>query len=139
MPEKPFFVINADVLTNADFVELLNFHIEKGSIATMCVRKFEQQVPYGVIKSDESASIRSIHEKPSFSFDVNAGIYMLNPEVITNIPKNEYLDMTELFEILMSCNNCFSFNLSDYWLDIGQEDDYRKANIDMEYYQLIKS
>jgi len=133
--KQPFFVINADVLTNVDFNCLLKFHKEKGNIATMCVRKFEHQVPYGVITTNKQASITNIQEKPNFSFNVNAGVYALEPHILNYIPENEYLDMTTLFEKLMSNNSCSAFNLYDYWLDIGRKEDFNKANRDMGNYQ----
>ena len=130
-----FFVINADVLTSTDFTNVLDFHNEKSNIATMCVRTFEQQVPYGVVETDASACIKSIKEKPSFSFDVNAGIYVFNPSVLNYIPNKEYLDMPTLFEKLMIDNNCSAYNLRDYWLDIGRKEDFNKANRDMDSYK----
>lgn len=131
----PFFVINADVLTNTDFNRLLEFHEEKNNTATMCVRIYEQQVPYGVITVDAYSNIKSIKEKPHFSFNVNAGIYVLDPEVLSHIPKNTYFDMPILFERLMVNARCSAYNLQDYWLDIGQKADYIKANSDMSDYQ----
>jgi dTDP-glucose pyrophosphorylase len=132
--KKPFFVINADVLTNVDFNSLLDFHNEKENVATMCVRQFEQKVPYGVIEIDKNAHITGIKEKPNFSFNVNAGIYALDPIVLKYIPENEFFDMPTLFEKLMANHHCSAFNLHDYWLDIGQKEDFNKANLDMENY-----
>lgn len=132
--KHPFFVINADVLTNTDFNNLLEFHNKSNNFATMCVRTFEQQVPYGVVVTDENSCIKNIKEKPSFSFNINAGIYILDPTVFTYIPKNEYFDMPTLFEKLIIRNRCSVYNLEDYWLDIGLQEDFKKANSDMSQY-----
>ena len=127
-PTEPFFVMNGDLLTNVNFEHLHDFHIANNSIATMCVREYDFQVPYGVVNIDGS-NIVSIKEKPTYKFFVSAGIYMLNPEVIDYIPKNEFFDMPSLFEKLISKKqNVISFPLREYWIDIGQIEEYKKAN-----------
>lgn len=134
--KEPFFVINGDVLTDIDLNALLDFHKRKANLATMCVQSFELQVPYGVIVTDNLSQIKDINEKPSFSFNINAGIYVLNPETLDYIPKNEFFDMPTLFQKLIDKkNNCSVFNLQDYWLDIGQKGDLKKANQDMINYK----
>lgn len=133
--KHPFFVVNADVLTNTDFSNLMQYHNDNDNFATMCVRKYEQQVPYGVVVTDENARILNIEEKPNFSFNVNAGIYAFNPAVLNHIPDNMYFDMPTLFEKLMLNNRCSAFNLEDYWLDIGQKEDFKKANEDLAFYK----
>ena len=126
--KEPFFVMNGDLLTNINFEHLHDFHISNHSIGTMCVREYDFQVPYGVVNIDES-HIVSIEEKPIYKFFVSAGIYMLNPEVIDYIPKNEFFDMPTLFEKLVSKKkNVISFPLREYWIDIGRIEEYKKAN-----------
>ena len=98
--KKPFFVMNGDLLTNVNFENMLEFHLQNNAIATMAVREYDFQVPYGVvnIKNDK---IISIAEKPIHKFFVSAGIYILNPETIDYIPKNRFYDMPVLFENLI--------------------------------------
>jgi NDP-sugar pyrophosphorylase family protein len=127
-PSEPFFVMNGDLLTNVNFEHLHNYHIATNSIATMCVREYDFQVPYGVVNIKDS-KIVSIEEKPIHKFFVSAGIYMLSSEVLNYIPKNEFFDMPTLFEKLISLNkNTVSFPLREYWLDIGRMEEYKKAN-----------
>ena len=127
---KPFFVMNGDLLTNINYEQMLDYHYLHNSIATMCVREYDIQVPYGVVNTNNEEII-SIEEKPVHSFFVNAGIYLLEPECIKMIPKNEYYDMTSLFEKIISKDQkAISFPLRDYWLDIGKESEYKKANND---------
>ena len=127
-PNEPFFVMNGDLLTNVNFEHLHNYHIATNSIATMCVREYDFQVPYGVVNIKDSKII-SIEEKPTHKFFVSAGIYMLSSEVLNYIPKNEFYDMPTLFEKLISLNrNTVSFPLREYWLDIGRMEEYKKAN-----------
>ena len=127
-----FFVINGDILTTVDYLDLLNFHNEKKSTLTMCVKKFNYQIPYACLDIDNNGKVKSLKEKPNYDYSINAGIYVLNPECIENIPFNEYYDMTTLIEILISENKLvYSYNLDEYWLDIGHKSDYKKANEDL--------
>jgi len=127
-PQEPFFVMNADLLTNVNFEHLLDFHILEHSIATMCVREYDYQVPYGVIETDKSKII-SIEEKPIHKFFVNAGIYTLSPQVFEYLPKNEFYDMPTLFEdIIKNKLRSISFPIHEYWLDIGRMSDFEQAH-----------
>jgi dTDP-glucose pyrophosphorylase/CBS domain-containing protein len=127
-PTEPFFVMNGDLLTNVNFEHLHNYHSSNNSIATMCVREYDFQVPYGVVNIDES-KIRSIEEKPTHKFFISAGIYMLSYEALQYIPQNEFYDMPTLFEtIINEQKNVVSFPLREYWLDIGRIEEYKKAN-----------
>lgn len=84
IPDLPIIVMNGDLLTKVDFEELLSFHTEHGLAATMCVRNYEFKVPYGVIEAEEHL-ITSIIEKPIHKFFINAGIYVLNTEVLNMV------------------------------------------------------
>ena len=120
--------MNGDLLTKINFEQLLDFHNETNSMATMCVREYEYQVPYGVIETD-SYHLLSIEEKPVHKSFVNAGIYVLSPEVLNFVPENEFYDMPDLFKKLIDQKETVSvFPLREYWLDIGRMDDYEKAN-----------
>lgn len=129
--DKSFFVINADVLTSMDFNMFLDFHNENNAVASMCVRQFNQQVPYGVIHTTNDNQILSLEEKPNFHFNINAGVYLLKPELLKLIPKDTFYDMPTLFRKLVEGNQkTCAFQVHDYWMDIGQFDDYNKANED---------
>lgn len=129
-PSEPMIVMNGDLLTQVNFEQLLQFHIETKAKATMCVREFEYQIPYGVIET-EGHHLSSITEKPMHRSFVNAGIYVINPEAIDILPENEFYDMPDLFKQLMSDEEIVSaFPIREYWLDIGQVEDFKKANAD---------
>lgn len=128
LPNEPFFVMNGDLLTNINFDHLCNYHLTQNAMATMCVREYDFQVPYGVVNM-EGNTILSIQEKPVHKFFVSAGIYMLNPDVIRYIPKNQFYDMPSLFEALIQQGQkAVSFPIREYWLDIGQMEEYERAN-----------
>ena len=134
-PSEPFFVMNGDLLTNVNFEHLLEFHMANNSMATMCVREYDFQVPYGVVNV-EHGKILSIEEKPIQKFFVSAGIYMLDSQCIRMIPEKEFYDMPTLFEKLIEMNeNTVSFPLREYWLDIGRIEEYEKANL--EYHEVF--
>lgn len=135
MPEKPaspFFVINGDLLTKINVKQLLEFHSRNNSFATMCVREYDFQVPYGVVKVDEHRLL-GMEEKPIQSFFVNAGIYVLDPQSLDLIPPNSYLDMPNLFETMIGLSkNTTVFPIHEYWLDIGRTVDYERAHDDFQ-------
>jgi len=134
-PKKPFFVMNGDLLTNINFEHLFDFHLKNKSKATMCVREYDFQVPYGVVNIDKG-EIVAIDEKPVHKFFVSAGIYMLDETVLDSIPKDEFYDMPTLFELLIeNKEKVISFPLREYWLDIGRLEEYKKAND--EYHEVF--
>lgn len=127
-PSQPILIMNGDLLTKVNFQHLLDFHIENKAKATMCVREYNYQVPYGVVKVDKQHLIEII-EKPVQRFFVNAGIYVLDPKVLKIIPKNEYFDMPSLFsELNKTKHETCVFPVREYWIDIGQKIDFEKAN-----------
>lgn len=135
--KEAFFVMNGDLLTNINFEHLLDFHHKHHSVATMCVREYEYEIPYGVV-SVEKEAIKTIIEKPRQNYYVNTGIYVLTPKVFDYIPKNQFFDMPSLFNLLIEDNkHCSSYLIEDYWLDIGRIGDYEKANI--EYHNIFKN
>lgn len=131
-PTEPVLVMNGDILTKVDFRALLSFHKEHRADMTICVRQYEFQVPYGVIEC-EGHQVTQLTEKPSYSFFVNAGIYLLEPKLHSKIPSDTKFDMTQLVDqVIAEGGTVASFPIIEYWMDIGQHADYRKANADAE-------
>ena len=129
--ELPALVMNGDILTRVDFAALLKFHLQHHSAATMCVREWQYQVPYGVVNS-EGHRILGITEKPVEHYFVNAGIYVLDKPAFARIQPGEYLDMPTLFNQLIAAKEATSiFPIREYWLDIGQHNDFERANKDI--------
>ena len=127
-PNAALIVMNGDVLTNIRFDHLLKFHSENKAVATMAVREYDFQVPYGVIGVGEH-KILKIDEKPVQKFLVNAGVYVLEPKVLSFIPRNKFFHMTDLFEVLLERKKpTCAFPVREYWLDIGHTDDLKRAN-----------
>ncbi len=130
--QKPFFVTNGDILANIDYNAMLEYHIKVKSLATMGVRKHFYEIPYGVVITDDNNHIVNIEEKPEYSFFINSGIYILNPEVINLIPKDEFFDMPSLFSSIQEIEKKSAYFVEDYWIDIGRHDEYKQANKDIE-------
>ncbi|MBX9769783.1 MAG: nucleotidyltransferase family protein, partial [Candidatus Obscuribacterales bacterium] len=130
LPERPtntFLVMNADLVTQVNFSQLLAFHKEQQATATMCVQQYDFQVPYGVIQLD-GCRVAKIDEKPTQSFFVNAGICAFEPSVLDYVNVGEHLDMPALFTKLMhSAEPVSAFAVREQWLDIGRKADYQKA------------
>lgn len=130
-PGLPLIMMNGDVLTKVDFQHLLNFHLEHEADATMCVHEYDYQIPYGVING-EGNRVTSMEEKPIQRFFVNAGIYVVSPEVIRSVPKNYHIDMPTLLEQHMKeRERVLMFPIHEYWLDIGRMEDFNRAQADI--------
>ena len=128
--EKPFFVMNGDLLTNINFEHMMEYHISNNSYATMGVREYDFQVPYGVVNID-GINIKNIEEKPTHTFYVSGGVYVLSPKVLDLIPNEKFYDMPTLFENIINKDlKSISFPIHEYWLDIGRIEEFEKANND---------
>ena len=127
----PIIVMNGDVLTAIPFEKLLDFHSEQGTQATICVREYDFQVPFGVVAT-EGSKVMKIEEKPVHSFFVSAGIYVLDPSIIKNIEPDVYIDMPHfLTDLIESGSELSAFPIHEYWMDIGREDDFYQAQSDI--------
>jgi dTDP-glucose pyrophosphorylase len=130
--DEELLVMNADLLTKVSFGNLLDYHLESKADATMGVREYDVQVPFGVVHLDDHR-VLGIDEKPTHRFFVNAGIYVLSPKVLTMIPKDRHLDMPQLIQRLIDRGSATAaFPLREYWLDIGRLEDWTKANRDFD-------
>lgn len=129
-PTSPFFVMNGDILTSVDFESMLNFHLQHEGRITVAVRRQEIKIPYGVVEIDGHTAT-SIQEKPTNSFFINAGIYVIDPEVLDTVPRNVRFDMTDLLQkIIEEGETVNTFPIREYWIDIGHSDDLKRAEQD---------
>jgi dTDP-glucose pyrophosphorylase/CBS domain-containing protein len=127
--EGPLLIMNGDILTRVDFRAMLDFHSEHKASITVGVRRHEFQIPYGVVESS-GVQVRSVIEKPVRAEFINAGIYLVNPEVCRVIPDTG-CDMPELINgWIARGGRVISFPVREYWLDIGQVEDYERAKAD---------
>ena len=96
--EKALFVANCDCLISADYEELYNHHIESKNAITMVVSVKNETIPYGVVRSNENGELIEINEKPTRSYMINTGMYVINPEIIEFIPDDSVFHMTDLID-----------------------------------------
>lgn len=127
LPDEPILVMNGDLLTNLRFGHVLSFHRDLQATATMCVHEYDMQVPYGVVKVD-GCQIVDLEEKPVQRYLINGGIYILEPAALDLIEPDTPLDMTELFgRIIAAERTAAVYPIREYWLDIGQVEDFQRA------------
>ncbi|MDI6703311.1 MAG: nucleotidyltransferase family protein [bacterium] len=132
--EKPFLVMNGDLLTKVNFDSLLDYHLQNGYSLTMAINRYRFQIPYGVVDLEDT-KVKGISEKPSLAFFINAGIYVINPELTKFIPENEYFDMPDLINKVIENKEIIgSFPIREYWLDVGEIEDFKRANHEYDKY-----
>ncbi|WP_339764469.1 nucleotidyltransferase family protein [uncultured Sulfitobacter sp.] len=131
MPDLPLIVMNGDLLTQVDYEILMKFHTKNSSQATMCVREYTYQIPFGVVNG-EGNQISGMIEKPSYRHFVNAGIYVIERALLNKVLKNQKMNMPDLFEqCIEDKKKVLMFPIHEYWLDIGRLDDFEKAQQDI--------
>jgi NDP-sugar pyrophosphorylase family protein len=131
MPRAAIDFMNGDVLTKVDFTRLLEFHCDNSADATMCLREYEYQIPYGVI-SGEGNRITEMVDKPIQRFFVNAGIYVLCPSVVNAVPHDLNIYMPTILEQqIAQKKDVLMFPIYEYWLDIGRMDDFNRTQFDI--------
>lgn len=130
--DKPFFVINADILTNINFSHVLDYHENNQSYATLCVRQHQSTIPFGLVKIDEkNHALLDIEEKPTKNFFINAGIYIFNPKSLEYLSYNSYCDMPNfLINLVNNHLHVSTFPIREYWIDIGHHDNLVRASND---------
>jgi dTDP-glucose pyrophosphorylase len=129
-PEEPVVVINGDVLSRVDLPGLLRFHREHGATATVCVRSYETQIPFGVVEVD-GIYMQSFEEKPLLTHFVSAGVYVINPELVDLLPTGEPFDMPQLLALAKYRGFAIAvFPIHEYWLDVGDPSSLEQANED---------
>ena len=135
--DETLLVMNADVMTNLDYRELIRFHKAHDAVATIGAYQRQVSIDLGVIIADGEYRVKDYIEKPKSTHLVSMGIYIFEPQVLQFIKGQNYLDFPDLVKILIAQNlpvNYYPFE--GYWLDIGRHDDYRQAA--EEYDQLQK-
>lgn len=128
---RPAIVLNGDILTSVNFDSLLQFHTDNRFDITMCTKRYDVPIPYGVVNLTD-VQVTAITEKPTLEFFIAAGIYCLNPEVVDLIPADRPCDMPDLARAAIGRGmKVGSFPIREYWLDIGHLDDYQRAQADI--------
>jgi dTDP-glucose pyrophosphorylase len=128
---EPLFLVNGDIITKCDFRAMLDFHRRADADLTVGLVPYEVDVPYGVfdVEGDRLAGVR---EKPRLEFQVNSGIYVIGPSLGGLIPPEQIFDAPDLIRRAVDAGRTVkAFPITDYWLDVGRHDDFRKAELDV--------
>lgn len=123
--DKPFIVCNGDVLTHLNYGRLMESHARQNGQITACLALHQHQVPFGVAHFNDADELTGFAEKPIDRVLVNAGIYVLEPDVMRSAPPAESFDMTDLIDNVERLGH---YPISDFWLDVGTFEAYTRAN-----------
>jgi dTDP-glucose pyrophosphorylase len=127
-PEDSILVTNGDVLTDIRYGEMLDFHLSQHSQATMAVSLHEWQHPFGVVRT-QGIDIVGFDEKPIHRSHVNAGIYILEPQILDLLQPEMPCDMPNLFaKTQQSDGKTIAYPMHEQWLDVGRPEDLESAN-----------
>jgi NDP-sugar pyrophosphorylase family protein len=124
-------VTNSDILTNIDYEHFFLDFVKSGADFAVATIPYEVSVPYAVLETTEG-KVRSLKEKPTYTYYSNGGIYLMKREVLSHLPPNTHYNMTDLMEKLLANDfTIVSYPLVGYWLDVGKHDDFEKAQRDI--------
>ena len=127
LPEH-FLVMNGDVLTDLNYSEFYNEHSSRERLFTISAFAREQKIDYGVLTSDENGNLSGFLEKPTNSYNVSMGVYMVSRKILKYVPFNQPYGFDSLMLDLLKDKEKVNVRpFSGYWLDIGRPDDYMQA------------
>lgn len=125
-PEEPVVVMNGDLVTQANIAQMLNCHSGGGNAATLAVRRYVHQVPFGCVEVEGNRIIR-MEEKPTLTQLINAGIYVLQPHLLHRVPKASFPLPNLLDDSLKRGERVGVFEIAEDWIDVGQHDQLKLA------------
>ena len=120
--DSKFFLSNCDILIDADFSSIVRNHEKSNNKITFVCSLKNVVIPYGVVKTDSEGYITDMREKPDYSFMVNTGLYLLEPDVIDEIKENEFIHLPDLAKrLIKNGENVGVYLVSERsWMDMGQ-------------------
>ena len=134
--EETILLMNSDLLTNIDLKEMFDEFQSQNSDLMVATIPYKVSIPYAVMET-ENNKVTSFKEKPTYTYQSNAGIYLFKKGVVDLIPKNEYFNATDLMEKMIKLGKIVNyFPILGYWLDIGKHEDYQKAQEDIKHLKL---
>lgn len=124
----PFFVSNCDIMIDQDYRDVYDYHKTNNNDITIVTAVKSIRIPYGVIETGENGLMAGLKEKPEKTYMINTGVYMLNPELIDEIPENTFFHITDLMEKVKNRGGrvgCFPVS-EGAWRDMGEWSEYLK-------------
>ena len=132
--EDTFFMSNCDILIDADYADILDYHKQSGNIITMVCAEKKFEIPYGTVLLDQNNRIVALEEKPKFDYRVNTGFYVIEPAFLERIPHNTFIHITDIIENCIADGDrvgCFLIP-EEAWMDMGQFDELEKMKEQMD-------
>ncbi len=131
--DSTFIVFNGDVISSLDVLAMMDFHVKSGGMGTISMWEVEDPTRYGIVDTDAGSKISRFHEKPSpediFSNWINAGVYVLEPEILGLMKANKVISIErEIFPPLAEEGKLYGFKFRGYWLDAGTPEAYLQAH-----------
>lgn len=137
--QSDVIVTNGDILCGVNFAHILDQHIKADTMATMAVRNYSTQIPFGVVQVHDK-NIKSIMEKPSYSYQVSAGINVLSPGAVAGIPEGVFYDMPTVFNDLLAAEKVTQvYHINEYWFDLGTAADLDRATEFLQSHETMSS
>lgn len=130
-------VMNSDLLTNIDFADFFKTYKETNADMAVAATSYHVDVPYAVLEVTDGVEVKSLKEKPRYTYYSNAGIYIIKKEILKMIPENQFYDITDLMERVLEMNlKLVTYPINGYWLDVGKHEDFKKAQEDIKHIKL---
>jgi dTDP-glucose pyrophosphorylase len=125
-------VTNSDILTNIDYEQFFLEFIKQGADLAVLTIPYQVAIPYAVLET-ENGEVKSFKEKPTYTYYSNGGIYLMKKEMIELVPQNKFYNATDLMEdLIQKKKKIISVPFSGYWLDVGNHEDFQKAQSDIK-------
>ncbi|VVB88560.1 Bifunctional protein GlmU [uncultured archaeon] len=121
-----FFVSNCDIILNADYADIMDWHKENNNLMTLIGCHKEVKIPYGILEMDNGI-LKNFIEKPNYDVLINTGIYVMEPEVISLVQRDRPIDMNILIELASKKGKVSVYPINEGWFDVGQWDEYNKS------------
>ncbi|RYE25177.1 MAG: CBS domain-containing protein [Sphingobacteriales bacterium] len=131
---EDILVMNSDLLTNIDFADFFSTYKKANADMAVAATSYHVDIPYAVLETDTENNVRSLKEKPRYTYYSNAGIYLLKKSLLDKIPKDDFFDITDLMDIILKeSKKMVTYPITGYWLDIGKHEDFQKAQEDVKH------
>jgi NDP-sugar pyrophosphorylase family protein len=126
--DSTFLVMNGDLLTTLDYADMVRFHRERGAAVTVGLFKKQVKIDLGVVETDGDSRVVGYVEKPTLSYEVSMGMYVMEPCVLRYIPSGRRFDLPDLVRALIGDQqSVVGYPFEGHWLDIGRQEDYARA------------
>lgn len=134
---EDIIVMNSDLLTNIDFTDFFKTYQESEADMAVAATSYHIDVPYAVLEVGDNKQVKSLKEKPRYTYYSNAGIYIIKKKLLNIIPENQFYDITDLMERVLEMNlKLVTYPINGYWLDVGKHEDFIKAQEDIKHIKL---